>query len=142
MVNVNELSPASNTLKAADFDGGEWELTIRSYKVVEFDQQDQKTGETYKQKKPVFSFDETEKTLVCNKTNRNAIAYAYGDEMDDWVGKKVILFGQMVDFGNKQVEGIRVRVPKPMKKPTGPAAKGKFDERNPPPADLDDAIPF
>lgn len=118
MVNVNELSPASNTLKASDFEGGEWELTIESYVVREFDQTDQKTGETYKQKKPIFSFQETEKTFVCNKTNRNAIAYVYGDEMDNWVGKKVILFGQMVDFGNKQVEGIRVRVPKPMKKPT------------------------
>jgi hypothetical protein len=127
MVNVNELSPPSNTLKAADLEGGEWELTIESYVVREFDQQDQKTGETYKQKKPIFSFHETEKTFVCNKTNRNAIAYVYGDEMDEWVGKKVILYGQLVDFGNKQVEGIRVRVPKPMTKPGGkklPPAKG------------------
>jgi hypothetical protein len=137
MVNVNDLSPPSNTLKAADFEGGEWELTIKDYKVVEFDQQDQKTGETYKQRKPVFSFNETEKSLVCNKTNRNAIAYVYGDEMDDWIGKKIILFGQLVDFGNKQVEGIRVRVPKPRTVPV----KGKHDERNPPPP-LDDDIPF
>jgi hypothetical protein len=137
MVNVNDLSPPSNTLKAADFEGGEWELTIKDYKVVEFDQQDQKTGETYKQRKPVFSFNETEKSLVCNKTNRNAIAYVYGDEMDDWIGKKIILFGQLVDFGNKQVEGIRVRVPKPRTAPV----KGKHDERNPPPP-LDDDIPF
>jgi hypothetical protein len=136
MVNVNELSPPSNTLKAADLEGGEWELTIESYVIREFDQQDAKTGETYKQKKPIFSFHETEKTFVCNKTNRNAIAYVYGDEMDEWVGKKIILYGQLVDFGNKQVEGIRVRVPKPMKKPTGPK---KPDDRNPPPSD---DIPF
>jgi hypothetical protein len=140
MVNVNELSPSSNTLKAADFDGGEWEVTIAGYEVREFDQTDMKTGEHYKQKKPVFSFHETEKTMVCNKTNRNSIAYVYGDEMDEWIGKRIILFAELVEFAGKQVEGIRVRVPKPMKKPTKPPAR--HDERNPPPADLDDAIPF
>ncbi len=135
MVNVNDLSPPSNTLKASDFDGGEWEVTIESYEVREFDQKDQKTGETYKQKKPVFSFHETEKTMVCNKTNRNSIAYVYGPEMDDWIGKKIILFAELVEFGGKQVEGIRVRVPKPMKKPTTPTKRPQYDELNPPPND-------
>jgi hypothetical protein len=120
MVNVNELSPASNTLKAADFDGGEWELTIAGYTIREFDQTDSKTGDNYKQRKPIFSFQETDKTFVCNKTNRNAIASVYGPEMDNWVGKRIILFGQMVEFGGRQVEGIRVRVERPKKAPTDP----------------------
>jgi hypothetical protein len=135
MVNVNELSPPSNTLKASDFEGGEWELTIESYVIREFDQQDQKTGETYKQKKPIFSFFETEKTWVCNKTCRNDIAYVYGDEMDDWIGKKIFLFGKKVEFGNKMVDGIRVRVERPVTKPSSPKKSKPYDERNPPPSD-------
>jgi hypothetical protein len=143
MVNVNELSQASNTLKAADFDGGEWEVTIASYEVREFDQTDMKTGEHYKQKKPVFSFHETEQTMVCNKTNRDEIASVYGPEMDDWIGKKIILYGKMVDFAGKQTMGIRVRVERPKKQPVMPnraqAKKQVQDELNPPPSD---EVPF
>jgi len=118
MVNINDLSPPSNSLKAADLEGSEWEVTIASYVVKEFDQQDEKTGEQYKVKKPIFSFHETEKTLVCNKTNRDAIAYAYGDEMDDWIGKVIHLYPTMVPFGAKKVEAIRVRAVKAAAKPT------------------------
>jgi hypothetical protein len=134
-MNVNELSPPSNSLKAADLNGEEWEVTISGYTVKEFDQESQETGESYKVKKPIFTFHETEKTLVCNKTNRDAIAYAYGDEMDDWIGKVVFLYPTMVPFGNKKVEAIRVRAVKATKPKTKPA----FDERNPPPSD---DIPF
>jgi hypothetical protein len=133
MVNVNELSPPSNSHKAADLNGEEWEVTISGYTVKEFDQENVETGEAYKVKKPIFTFHETEKTLVCNKTNRDAIAYAYGDEMDDWIGKVVFLYPTMVPFGNKKVEAIRVRAVKATKPKTKPA--GKFDERNPPPFD-------
>jgi hypothetical protein len=131
MVNVNDLSPPSNSLKAADLNGEEWEVTIQGYTVKEFDQESVETGESYKVKKPIFSFHETEKTLVCNKTNRDAIAYAYGDEMDDWIGKVIFLYPTMVPFGNKKVEAIRVRAVKSSK----PKAKTAFDERNPPPSD-------
>jgi hypothetical protein len=137
MVNVNELSPPSNSLKAADLNGEEWEVTIQGYTVKEFDQESVETGESYKVKKPIFSFHETEKTLVCNKTNRDAIAYAYGDEMDDWIGKVIFLYPTMVPFGNKKVEAIRVRAVKASK----PKLTRKTDERNPPPIG-DDEIPF
>ena len=141
MVNVNELSPASNTLKAADFEGGEWELTIAGYTIREFDQTDSKTGETYKQRKPIFSFQETDKTFVCNKTNRVAIASVYGNEMDDWIGKRIILFGQMVEFGGRQVEGIRVRVERPKKAPGKPTPR-RQSENPGADLDLDDPVPF
>jgi hypothetical protein len=146
MVNINELSAPSNSLKAADLEGAELELTIESYVVREFDQTDEKTGEQYKQKKPIFSFKGTDKTLVCNNTNREAIAYAYGPEMDDWVGKPITLYPTVVPFGHKNVEAIRVRVtkkatakPKFLKDGAKPYDKEKYDERNPPP---NDDIPF
>jgi hypothetical protein len=113
MTSVDELSPPTNTLKASDLDGSEVTLTIAGYTVKEFNETDKKTGQAYTSKKAIFSFQETEKTFVCNKTNRTSIAYAYGKEMDDWVGKPITLYPTMVQFGNESVEAIRVRVVKP-----------------------------
>lgn len=112
MTSIDDLAPPSNSLKAADLDGSEVELTIASYEVKEFTEEDKKTGNTYTVRKPIFSFEETEKTFVCNKTNREAIAYVHGKEMDDWIGQKVTLYPTVVPFGDKMVEAIRVRVVK------------------------------
>lgn len=140
MTSIDELDSISNSLKAADLDGSEVTLKIKSYVIKEFDETS-RDGETYKAKKPIFSFEGTDKTFVCNKTNRNAIAYAYGKEMDDWIGKDITLFPTIVPFGDKQVEAIRVRVLKANK-----AGKPKFltDHENPAHGmdDLDDTIPF
>jgi len=134
MTSIDELSPPSNSLKAEDLEGDEVALTIKSYTVREFDQE--KEGRHYTVKKPIFSFENTDKTLVCNKTNMQAIAYAYGKEMDGWLGKQITLFPTMVPFGDKMVEAIRVRVAKPGK------TKPKFVQSEDPGAGLDDPIPF
>lgn len=112
MASIDDFAPPSSSLKAADLEGSEWTLTIKSYEAKEFEQTDNKTGRKYNQTKPILSFHETEKTLVANKTNLNSIAYAYGKEMDDWIGKQVTLFPTMVEFGGNMVEAIRVRVVK------------------------------
>lgn len=150
MVSTDTFAPPSNTLKAADLDGNEVALTIAGYEAKEFEEKDQKTGRTYKRMKPILSFEETDKTFVCNKTNLNAIAYAYGKEMDEWVGKPITLYPTMVEFGGNMVEAIRVRVVKQgtSKKPAFMRDKDDprtaYDERNPPPhgAALDDEVPF
>jgi hypothetical protein len=136
MVKVDDVFGSSNYLKAADLDGGEETLTIKAYSIKEYDEVDRKTGETYKSKKAVFEFEGTDKLLVCNKTNRNAIQYAYGDEMDDWVGKEITLFPQMVDFAGKQVEAIRVRVIKPKK------TSSLLSKKSSAKTDLNDEVPF
>lgn len=136
MTSVDEFSPPSNSLKAEDLEGDEVTLKIKSYVGREFEQQDPKTGQKYMVKKPILSFDGTDKTLVCNKTNLRAIAYAYGKEMDDWIGKEITLFPTMVPFGDKMVEAIRVRVVKAR------AAKPKFVQSENPGEGLDDEIPF
>lgn len=104
--------------------------------------------------KPVVYFKGHEKGLVLNKTNANNIAYAYGDEMDDWIGADVILFPTMVDFQGRSVPAIRVKIPprRPAASPRQPATQQRpgpesqqqrYDERNPPPrADMDDEIPY
>jgi hypothetical protein len=134
MTTIDELSPPSNSLKAEDLEGEETTLVIKSYTVREFDQE--KDGRHYTVKKPIFSFKDTDKTLVCNKTNMQAIAYAYGKEMDAWIGKKITLFPTMVPFGDKMVEAIRVRVVKPGKK------QPKFVQSENPAEDMSDPMPF
>lgn len=136
MTSIDEYSPPSNSLKAEDLEGEEVTLKIKSYVGQEFQQEDLKTGNKYTVKKPVISFEGTEKVLVCNKTNLRAIAYAYGKEMDDWIGKEITLFPTMVPFGDKMVEAIRVRVVNKNK------GKPKFVQSENPAEGLDDEVPF
>jgi hypothetical protein len=126
------------TFKAADLGNDDWELTISGMTKHEFTQTNRETGESYKEWKPIFSFEEDERAFVCNKSNRKLLAAAWGNDMLSWVGKKVILYSGVWSSGDK---GIMVRVPKNAVRPVRAKAPS-YDERNPPPADLDDEIPF
>ena len=90
--------------------------------------------------KPVLFFAGKNKGVVLNKTNATNIAFAYGDETDDWLGKEVILYEAMVDFQGRSVPAIRIRAPQP--KDRKPALKVAVNER--PAADpaMDNEIPF
>lgn len=129
MTSIKEFETPSNSLKAADLDGEEVTLKITGFDIKDFDRDGRVT------KKPVLSFEGTDKTLVCNITNLRSIAYAYGDTMEDWVGKEIVLYPTRVQFGSDIVEAIRVRV---VKKGTGKSPKflSKGNE------ELDDEIPF
>lgn len=89
-------------------------------------------------KKWILFFEEEEKGLVLNRTNINTIADLYGDDTDDWEGKKVTLFATQVDFQGKQVDAIRVRnkQPKTKERPAKPepaaAAPATHPDDNPP----------
>ena len=61
------------------------------------------------QAKMVMSFRELgEKGLVVNKTNRTALADAFGDETDAWTGKSVQLRIGQVLFQGRMVPSIQV----------------------------------
>jgi hypothetical protein len=100
---LSEMYP-SNLLKAADVTdaGGEMELTIDKIEIKEFD------VDNGKERKPIIHFAEG-KQMVCNKTNGNLIAEMYGDETDGWLGKKVTLIVQEVDFAGKRTPAIRIK---------------------------------
>lgn len=74
----------------------------------------------------VIAFRELEKRLGLNSTNGKTICKLYGDEMDDWIGKKIILYTKDdVEFQGELVSAIRVRprmpgkpLPKPAEEPT------------------------
>ena len=70
-----------------------------------------------RQKCPVVRLEETKKTLVLNKTNKNRIVSLYGTQVEDWKGKKIVLYPSETDFAGRTVDCIRVR----QDMPTGPA---------------------
>ncbi|MEP6388496.1 MAG: hypothetical protein ABJ056_01120 [Halioglobus sp.] len=51
---------------------------------------------------------EDQRGLVLNKTNAMSMAGMYGDDTDEWKGKKVDLYATQVPFGTKIVDSIRV----------------------------------
>ena len=61
--------------------------------------------------KPVLFFENARKGLVLNVTNGNTIAEKYGDEMDDWCGKPIVLYPDKTDFAGKRVDCIRLKIP-------------------------------
>lgn len=119
----------SKYLSAADLGGREVKLVIARYEIEEIGRD--------KQEKPVIYFTKAKKGMVLNKTNAKQIAHAYGDEMDAWEDKEIILFSMMVQFADDLVEAIRVKIPKSAVAPK--AAPQTHDELSPP---LDDDIPF
>jgi hypothetical protein len=98
----------SRYLKAADLGDRQWELIIDEYQMEDLQGQDGP-----KQTKPVLYFRRGKKGLVLNMTNARTISAVYGDEMDDWIGKPLILFTRIVEARGEEVNAIRVRVPQP-----------------------------
>ena len=79
-------------------------VTIKAIKVEELRTQDGTAA-----KKPVLYFEKTDKGLVLNKTNAKTIAEMYGNNTDEWIGKRIVLFrSECMAFG-KEVECVRVR---------------------------------
>jgi hypothetical protein len=78
-----------------------------------------------KTKKPLCFFREGQsgKPLALNSTNCKTIAALYGNDTDQWVGKRITIFPTTTQFGGDEVECIRVR-------PRVPPEKGA---RQPPP---------
>lgn len=90
--------------------------------------------------KPAVYFQGKEKGVVLNKTNFGRIAYIYGDESDDWTGKEIVLYPELVDFQGKPTWSIRVRPPE--RRSEAPAAA--VPPKPVPATDgaLNDEIPF
>jgi len=94
---INSLFP-SKYLRAGDLDG-DLPVTMKSLIMEEINQE----------KKPVLYFRKEVKGLVLNKTNGKIIGSLYGEEVDDWIGQKIVLFPTEVDFRGEIVDAIRIR---------------------------------
>jgi hypothetical protein len=107
--------------------------------------------------KPILYFISKEKGLVLNKTNANAISQAYGDDTDAWSAQIIELYEATVEFQGRQVQAIRVHVPRqvvqvqaPVQRPVPPppaavaaaATNGNGNVHAPVGTIIDDDIPF
>jgi hypothetical protein len=63
--------------------------------------------------KPVMYFQRAKRGLIVNRTNWRAVADLYGDESDNWPGKRIVLAPMMVDAYGKRTKAVRVRPVRP-----------------------------
>ena len=103
-----------------------------------------------KEKKLVVWFTNDERGLVLNRVNNRTIRGAFGDPIEGWKGKIIILFPTMAEFRGKMGPAMRVRIPPP-KEGNGQAAVRPAPQTPPQPAikppapvddDMDDEIVF
>ena len=132
MPNINTMSE-SKYLKQSDLDG---EVIVTVVKVGQ--RNIAKEGDPA-QLKWLIRFEEFQKPMVLNATNRKRLAKACrSDETDDWTGKKAILYVDPdVEYAGEVVGGLRVkaRPVEELKVKTSGAGDGHFD-------DMEDDIPF
>lgn len=129
-MNLNDAFP-SKYLKANDLpEEGSQPYTIEKISIEEIGRD--------RDKKPVIYFEETNKGLVCNKTNARSIAKVLeSEDFESWTGKVINLFRAEVDFQGEMVEAIRVRN-KTTKKPVRSVG---INERGPDEVD-EEGMPF
>lgn len=121
-------------LKATDLQGNEPTVVIADVQMKKFDNGN----------KLVISFEGKKKSLVCNKTNANRIAHAFGTNTDNWIGKEITLFTDLVDFQGNTVEAIRIRTKKaPVRQASADMVPDQPRRAAPVQNDVaDDEIPF
>ncbi len=109
----------SKHLSAADLPDEGMTVTIKEVTVERMQDGDEK---------PIMSFaDRGLKDMIINVTKWNTIAKLYGDESDDWVGKRINIRPGEVKYQGNMVACIDVSSRKPgeAKKPNGAASKAK-----------------
>ncbi len=139
MPDVNEVF-GGETLKAADLQGREFTLAIAGVEAKNFD----------KGNKLVIKFVGAKKVLIANRTNSKRIAMLYGNNTDLWVGQRVTLYAEMVDFKGEPTWAIRVKQPPsaqpmPAQHQPAPTPKPAYVDPDPMPPldrDMNDQIPF
>lgn len=154
-MNIEDVFP-SKYLSAADIRDDEPIVTIGT---VGFEN----VGED---RRLVIHFQEMNKPMICNKTNAKRIAYIVNNnDTDNWIGKQVKLYEEMVDFQGAIKPAIRIKAP-PKAQQARPAPPGSKATNLPPdstdqrprksiiqerqgyalsstgPADEDEVIPF
>lgn len=120
----------SDYLYAHDLQGKEATLTIVRVTGGELTGQGGK-----KTRKPLVYFKEPKsgKPLAFNKTNCKTVAALYGNDTDDWIGKRIIIYPTKTQFGNEEHDCIRVRPKVPPNGKGAPMPAEQSDAGDPPP---------
>lgn len=97
-MNIDDIYQG-DSLKAADLKGQAHVVVIATVTRKDFDDGP----------KLVLTFQHRKKSFICNKTNANRIAFAHGKNTDEWIGREIELYPDLVDFQGKTVEAVRIR---------------------------------
>lgn len=110
MAKLSDLFPSKYLKAQVDvIEGENVTATIAAVTIDEFENNGKK------EHKPVLELEEFDKPMVCNKTNSGTIGAMYGDDTDDWVGKKITLMSMEVKGPNATlVDSIVVSKRKPV----------------------------
>ena len=132
---ISDVFP-SKYLKAEDLEGANVTVTIEEVNREEVGPK--------KESKLVISFVNARKKMVLNKTNAATIAKLYGEETDEWLGKRIILYSKDTEFQGEMVLALRVSLQKPTgtQKPSSDDKGQLLFDVNPPPDVEDDDTPF
>ena len=110
----------SKWLKADDLGDNEPVVTISHVVMEEVSNSEQK---------PVVYFKGKTKGMVCNKTNWNRISFIHkSDDSDDWPGKEITLYVELVDMQGQMKPAIRVKAPPKRSNMTKPQQSPPADE--------------
>lgn len=128
-------------LKTDDLQGRQVTVTIESYSLED-------VGDD--EKKLVLHFAGKNRGLVCNKTNAASISDIYGDEMDEWLGKRITLYPTKTNYAGRMTPCIRIQEPAAPTAAPSPAHAGRAPAKRPaqpqlvepPPESEADNIPF
>jgi hypothetical protein len=108
---ISELMP-STYLKQSDIPEDRL-VTVRELKKQNVARDDEDPEYKY-----IVFFEEFDKGMVLNSTNIKRMGKALGDDTDDWVGGKVVLYVDPdVEYAGQTVGGLRIRAKKQAAKP-------------------------
>jgi hypothetical protein len=99
---------AGQYLKADDLGGRTYTAIIVAVERVEIPEQDGAV-----RPKAAVTLKDWPARLLCNKTNAETIAAAYGRQSAGWLGKPIEVYPDTTVFGGRSVPCVRVRVPRP-----------------------------
>jgi len=134
---LSETFP-SKWLKGDDLGENQPIVTIEDVTIEEFD--NNRTGK--KDRKIALHFVGKDKGMICNTGMRNIVGGFFGDDTDDWIGKRIRIMA--VPFTNDKGETSMVcRIhPKQPSSPAAAPAAPKAAPTTPEPSDNDgDQIP-
>jgi hypothetical protein len=100
---MNPTKFISKYLRAKEFEG-------KDERIVTISAAEQGEVGEEKDEKLLIYFNELDRPLVGNPTNVSMLIELFGDETNDWIGKKVTLYHDPnVFYGTERKGGLRVR---------------------------------
>ncbi len=66
-------------------------------------------SERGEERKCVLSFNETNKVMILNKTNAKVLTSLFGQETDEWKGKRITVYTERVKAFGKYYDALRMK---------------------------------